>query len=778
MKLLFLQLLLLFGATTHIYARQLSGKVVNSTGQPVAYANVVLLTTDSVFITGAVSNDDGEFALELTPNASLLKVSYIGYREKVLPIPTTDTHMGSIVLDDDALVLQEVVVKASIPVTRIKGDALVTNVQGSILEKAGTANDVLSKLPGVTLENGALNVFERGNPTIYINGRQVRDQNELSRLTSDNIESVEVVSNPGVRYAKSIKAVIRIRTKRNTDNGFGFNERANVAYNSYWSGSNQLSLYYRHNGFDASGMIYYNEGKSWRRGELNYKNYLNDFWENQSMTTQLSTSKRLYTNLSLNYVFNERHSIGANYSFDRNPGNIGDLDFASRISKNQTLVESTTSDILTRNQYSAHEADFYYNGTIQKWVIDFNASMVSSNAKGNNATAETITQSDGNSEKATVTTTDFTDNTLYAAKLSIAYPLWEGDLTFGGEYSHTTRHNNYSGANNLVAANVSQVNEGLAAGFVEYSRAFFEKLQLQAGVRFENVLFDYYETGEYKPEQSRNYNNLFPTVSVSYPIGRVNLQLGYSSDVERPTFNMLSNRITYINRYTYMTGNPFLLPNITHSATLKSSYRWLQFYASFNRSKDNIITTVGDYLNNPSIGVEKHVNTKPYNYVSFMLSASPTIGAWSPQWEARLYKQWYITDKPGGSQGEQISMNRLAPTFRWNNAFRLPHGFLLNAGFTWRGKRDETNVTIDSYWTTTASLYKGFLNEQLTFLLSGNDLFDTSGSSMVMYSGRQQTSVKNRFTNRSVSLTVSYKFNQKRSKYKGTGAGNEQRSRM
>jgi hypothetical protein len=124
-------------------------------------------------------------------------------------------------------------------------------------------------------------------------------------------------------------------------------------------------------------------------------------------------------------------------------------------------------------------------------------------------------------------------------------------------------------------------------------------------------------------------------------------------------------------------------------------------------------------------------------------------------------------------------MNRLSPTFRWNNAFRLPQGFILNAGFTWRGKREDTNVSSDAYWTSTASLYKEFLNGSLSFLLAGDDLFDTQRRNMTMYSGKmQQTMVKNRFNNQSVSLTITYKFNQKRSKYKGTGAGSQQRERL
>ena len=78
--------------------------------------------------------------------------------------------------------LGEVVVKSNRPVTAIKGDALVTNVAGSQLEHAGTANDVLAQVPMVLGRDGNFEVFGKGSPAIYINGREVQDLTQLSQL--------------------------------------------------------------------------------------------------------------------------------------------------------------------------------------------------------------------------------------------------------------------------------------------------------------------------------------------------------------------------------------------------------------------------------------------------------------------------------------------------------------------------------------------------------------------------------------------------------------------
>ena len=177
------------------------------------YANVVLLSLpDSAFVSGTISGEDGSFTLETTSENQIVKISSIGY--KTVCKPVSPANIGIVQLVSDAQMLGEVVVKAGLPKMQLKGDAMVTTVQGSILEKAGTGEDLLDKLPGVSADDGEVRVFGAGAPEIYINGRKVRDNSELNQLSSDNIKSVEVVNNPGSRYDAMVNAVIRIRTKK------------------------------------------------------------------------------------------------------------------------------------------------------------------------------------------------------------------------------------------------------------------------------------------------------------------------------------------------------------------------------------------------------------------------------------------------------------------------------------------------------------------------------------------------------------------------------------
>ena len=146
-------------------AQTVSGKLIDENKQPLPYANVVLLALpDSTFVTGTVTAEDGTFSLNTTTPNQLVRISSIGYNTVYKPIQPA--NLGIIQLTSDTQRLGEVVVKADLPKTRVKGDAMVTTVAGSILENAGTGNDLLNKIPGVSANEGDIKVFGAGTPEI------------------------------------------------------------------------------------------------------------------------------------------------------------------------------------------------------------------------------------------------------------------------------------------------------------------------------------------------------------------------------------------------------------------------------------------------------------------------------------------------------------------------------------------------------------------------------------------------------------------------------------
>lgn len=147
MRFFFLALFVATSLTAN--SQTISGKLVEENGKPLPYANVVLLSLpDLAFVSGTISEEDGAFTLEATSENQIVKISSIGY--KTVYRPVSPANIGIVQLESDAQLLNEVVVKGNLPVTRMKGDAMVTNVENSVLSKAGSANDVLTKIPGIT----------------------------------------------------------------------------------------------------------------------------------------------------------------------------------------------------------------------------------------------------------------------------------------------------------------------------------------------------------------------------------------------------------------------------------------------------------------------------------------------------------------------------------------------------------------------------------------------------------------------------------------------------
>ena len=761
-------------ATVALQAQTFTGKVTDEKSQPLPYANVVLLSLpDSAFVTGTVSDESGAFTLRSEKPNLLLRVSSIGYATIYNKVGKPD--LGIIQLLPDAQLLGEVVVKGDLPKVQLKGDAQVTNVQGTILEKAGTGNDLLSKLPGVSADEGAVNVFGSGAAEIYINGRKMRNASELDQLSSDNVKRVEVVRNPGARYDATVKAVVRIYTKKAQGEGFGFNNRFLTRYQYGWSVLDQFNFNYRKGGFDLGGMLYGSKQRGEDNKMLTTETFLDKMWRQVSDIRTEGRTKNLSAMLSMNYQFNDRHSIGARYDFDRSPEDLFNIDpMASMVYQDQVLYEENTSRGTQNNPATSHSLNVYYNGQAGDWNIDFNADGLWSYSKIVQDMTEQYTPAGGTLQEQRVTTYNKDENTLYAAKLIISRPLWEGNLSLGGEYTYTNRENTFLNDQGILADNLSNIEENASSAFLEYSRAF-GNLQAQVGVRYEHIASDYYEGGIRVDEQSRTYDNVFPTLGLSLPVGKAQLSLNYSGSIERPSYWSLRSNLTYANRYTYEGGNPLLQPSIIQRLSLDASWKWIYFNIGYRHTKDVMIQIGRAYSEeDPTVMLLIHENKGDMDNLNATLSFSPTLGIWSPQLTLMYLQQWYMVDIPGGTRK---NFDNPVGYFTWNNNFNLPYGFMLDADFSLMTRGDQDNARQKTLGSIDLSLRKSFFNERLSLQLNATDLLNTNAYSGTIYSGNRLMTVDQQ-TRRRFTLTVRYKFNATKSKYKGTGAGQDQRSRM
>ncbi len=765
---------LCFSAITPMMAQDIKGKIVNEKGEPLAFANVVLLNRqDSAFVKGVVSGEDGHFAIDSACNNGIIKVTSVGY--KTAWKDCTGENAGVIKMVADSKVLGEVVVKSLLPKTILKNGGMTTTVAGSILEKAGTMEHLLDRIPNVSAQNGNIKVFGRGEPIIYINGRQMRDRSELDRLSSDNIKSVEVIANPGARYAASTKAVIRITTKKILGDGFGFDATTEGSYDEKKNagGYARLNLYYRRNGLELGAYAYSSKQSSPDEKDLQQMTYLDKTWNQQDRTRWKNKTETFSSRLNASYQFDDNNSLGASISFLRNPKLQTDGKTEGSVLKDEVLTETNTSIRSEFGQNSNLSSNIYYVGKVGKLGIDFNTDWFWSKGNNKNNIDEHYQEVNSEIQNQLVNSTTSKYNRLIASKMVLSYPLFGGDLSVGGEYSFTNRNTNYAIIPNTLADNViDRIKEGMASAFVAYNRDF-GKLNMEAGLRYENVDFKYYDDGKYMAEQSKTYGEWFPSLSLSMPIGNVQMQLSYAADINRPNYWVLRSGVQYSNHYTYETGNPFLVSEISRNISYDLAYKWLTFNLTYEHVSDPIYQTVEMYKDNATIGLMRMINGKSYNNVTSTLNLQPTLGIWHPMLSAMVEKQWFELHTRDGQY-----LNKPVAMFRFNNTFDTKWA-MFSVMMTYITKGYEENHYIyKPMFNTDLSIYKGFMKDCLTLQLYVNDVFGTNDSHIIGKYGKLKETVFDEFSTSKISLTIRYKFNTTRSKYKGTGAGDSQKNRM
>ena len=258
LKMVALVATVMMSLTAQAETQDVGGRVIDQNGEPLGFVSVALLSADSTYIQGATSDENGEFMIQTSDACCILRLSFIGYKTTFVNVSGSD--VGTIQMKEDQPMLSEIVVKGQMPKTKLTGNSMITTIQGTILGNSGTAKEMLSKVPGMTLKGEDLEVLGKGTPIIYINGRKMHDKNELKRLRSEEIASVEVITNPGAQYDATISSVVRIKTIRREGDGFGFDVNTGLNQDLRFGESDpsaQLNLRYRHNNLDLFGMLNY-----------------------------------------------------------------------------------------------------------------------------------------------------------------------------------------------------------------------------------------------------------------------------------------------------------------------------------------------------------------------------------------------------------------------------------------------------------------------------------------------------------------------------------------
>lgn len=755
----------------NVFGQNIVGRVVDSTETPLEFVNVVYLSVnDSTFINGTVTDAYGNFSIPSKGKQGFLRFTRIGYSPFVIKSDSLQ-FIKKVVLSEEKNILNEVVVKSHLPKTQLNGEGMMTTIAGSFLEKAGNLEHVLSYIPNVVVIGGEVQVFGRGVPEYYLNGHKVIDQMELKTLKSDEIKNIEVINNPGARYSADTKCVIRITTKSHRWNGWGLDLNSSNGINEQnrFSTTDAISLIFHHNKFDVSGSIYCDYSNTEEDKQLRQFTYLQNFYEKNNSIVQKHKILNPYAKLAASYQINDSSSLGVSVSYDRYAKNNGCGTLDAIVKNDAQLTESSHSDYESLASSTSVTTNAYYTGHMGNMTVDINVDYYWSDQDEHMNNYEWVI-SNNNTEN--VKTLRVSNSYQLASKVNLSVPLVGGRFLFGGEFSNSERKSRYDVLPaNLLNNERSIVKENMYSAFCDYNR-HIGKLSVLLGLRYERNNYNYYNHGEYVPSQSKYFNNVFPSLSVSYPIGQSQMQITYASDIKRPSYYQLRDGIQYDNRYIYESGNPYLLPSISRNLGVDFTWNWMTFSAIYSHVSDEICSIVKPYVDNVQISVRQPENMDSYEKFQANISFSPSLGFWHPQLKVGIVKQWFYFPNH-----DLKSLCNPMGIFHINNTIDTKW-FTASLLITAQTEGNTSNSFTYGFWNTDFSLYKALLKDRFIMQLYVNDLFGTANQRRIIYSGKQSSTYIKSFSSSSIGLTLRYVFNAKSEKYKGTGAGLRQRSRL
>ena len=764
---LFSMMCLMVTAST---AQNISGRVIDEQAKPMPFANVVLVSrADSAFIAGTMTKDDGTFSISTDIQDGLLKVTSVGYTTKYLDARTG--NVGDIQMQPDTKELGEVVVKGERPQYKMTAGGMTVDIQNSLLKDVGTADDVLSMLPQVQGGDGNFTVFAKGTPEIYINNKKVQNARELKRLKSTDIKSVDVITSPGAKYNAEVGAVIRIKTKKRQGDGISMEASSQVKYNEKWTTYDDATVKYRTGGLEVFGNMMINNDNHSEDNTITTDIRANG---NHVNIIQVCPSNFWYTMLGgqigASYDFNDDNSIGFSYTLSGSLYGRGTAQTQQTITRNNAPEGMVDQFIeMNINDRPQHEANIYYVGKAGKLGIDFNGSWIWEKNMRDQASFEHSLQL----ADRTVTTHNENRNHMLAGKLVLTYPIWKGELSAGTEMSRSNSHGIYSNVEQVMAPSNDEIKESNVAGFTEYKLKLGD-WSLNGGLRYETVTSDYYSFGQYQTEPSRKYHDLFPNLSVGWQKNKWGIQLGYNKRISRPNYQALNSNVQYDNRYEYEGGNPLLRPTIKQNLDLNVTYSWLNFTAGYSYNKDLRLNFGSLYQEGTEITIWTNRNFDKFESFNTSLTASPKFGFYSPTLALSYWQQNFDTQAYG------LATKRNKPEWQINfrNWFTINKTTKAMLYLHYSTSHDYGFNHYAHEFNINARVQKTFFDGNLTVALFANDIFRNLRERWTGYYPVSTTAKDAYVYTQSVGVSLTYNFNATNSKYKGTGAGNEEKKRL
>lgn len=345
-------------------SNRMMGRIVDTHHQPVDFANVALLNvSDSSLITGGVTNENGQFVIPCEVKKAIVKVSCVGYKTYCNAYRTGE--VGAITLEDATINLQKIEIKGHRKYISRENGKLTLDVQNSNLKNIGKATDVIKYIPGMLYTNGKYEVFGKGEPVIYIDGRKQTNTSGLSLLSSTNVKSVQLITNPGAEYDAETRSVINIITVHHSLDGLSGIVGAEISKHKNLSNNEEVNLNIHKGALDVFLAYQYDNTRSDIRYDVNQFNYEQDTFHEISASEYSDRSRSHDYNVGMNYAINKNHTIGGRYLGSISNYKMLDSPFDyMQTYKNDELLTSTDNKTEESEKERFHNVNLYYIGKL------------------------------------------------------------------------------------------------------------------------------------------------------------------------------------------------------------------------------------------------------------------------------------------------------------------------------------------------------------------------------------------------------------------------------
>ena len=729
----------------------IKGTIIDSENAVMPMVNVAFLSqADSTLVTGAVSDSCGVYSMSLNQGGYIIRYSYLGYETLYKNIQiNTDVTLPVVKMEPSQTELEGVEITAYKKPFKLDKEGITADIPNTILARQNTLDDLLCKIPGIQKRGEDIEVIGRGLPTYYINGREVTDRTELDNLAIDQIQSVKLVTNTGVRYHSEQRAV---KTKR-LGEGLAFNVSGNLLQGNHLSQNYRMNGSYNYKNWDFFLSYNYERGK--KDSDL-------DIYQQ----TQSDTIWNL-TNLNQKQIFNERHAYTGGGAYHFSPESEIGLKYEGKYSEGNTFSNDTLSMIpdkgtstfiqnlsdVADKSVSNHLNLYYTNDWKNGWRMNAFGDYLHKTDRNRGNIREW--ESDG-----AETSMDYyrkADWDLFAAKLNLSYETEKaGTFSFGYDFSHTTGTDYIEYVRALSNGSTSNT-EMKNSLYLSYDYTW-NNLSLGAGLRYEHIRSDLKENSSNK-NQNQTYHNFLPSVSLSYNTESLQQSLTYSVHTERPPFGVMNDNAVYTDRFTYQKGNLYLKQALTHDLNYMLFYKFLFFNLNYTHTQNPLITAFYSMPGNSAVTVSYMDNFDRMHNLTGMVNVQYPVKWWLPSLTLTCLKTFF--NYPG-LDGSVLKSGRPLMILNFNNSFTLPAGFLLSADFNYGSRGYYQLYESKNYTSLNLSLKKSFLDDRLQLSLDGYDIFNKN---KIRSGARLNDIIMNSISKedtRKIGFTITYRFRTER----------------